>query len=324
MNGDQPTVTIAIPAFNEERNLGRTLESVAAQSYDSIVEVIVADGGSTDRTRFVAEQVPGTRVIDNPGRIQAVGLNRIVEIATGEIIVRVDAHCELPRDYVQNCVRALAQTDAAMVGGSMVPVAASGMGRAVAAAMRSRVGAGPARFHRGGEAGWVDTVYLGAYATDLARVVGGYDETLATNEDAEFAIRMARRGGIWFDPSIRAFYTPRASVREVAQQFYRYGVGRAATIRRHPTCVKARQFAAPAFLLGLASPWRKQVGAAYLGVLAIGSLQARDEGIGVVARVPAVLTAMHLSWGIGLLVGAVNSITTSQSRRDALPPEQPR
>jgi GT2 family glycosyltransferase len=310
MRDATPTVTIAIPALNEQRHLGRVLASIAAQTYESIVEVIVADGGSTDRTREVAAQFEGTRIIDNPNRHQAAGLNRILEAAAGEIIVRVDAHCELPPEYVQCCVRALDETGAAMVGGAMVPVAAGGTSRAIAAAMKSRLGAGPARFHVGGYAGWVDTVYLGAYRTDLARVVGGYDESLVTNEDAEFAIRMARQGGIWFDPAIHARYTPRESLQGVAKQFYRYGLGRAGTMRRHPTCVKARQFAAPALVLGLVSPWRRQVGIAYLGILAAGAVQARRSGANTAARVPMVLVAMHVPWGVGLLVGAATSVGT--------------
>jgi succinoglycan biosynthesis protein ExoA len=299
------TVTVAIPTLNEARHLERTLAAIGAQRYPHIVEVLVADGGSTDATREIAAATPLTRVIDNPGVHQAAGLNRIIEEAKGDVIVRVDGHCELPAEYVARCVEVLASSNAAMVGGAMVPVGTSASSRAVASAMASRIGAGPARFHVGGQAGWVDTVYLGAFPTDLAREVGGYAEELVTNEDAEFAIRMGRRGGIWFDPTIFSHYTPRSGVREVARQFYRYGLGRAATMRRHPTCLKARQLAAPALVLGLLSPFRRPVAIAYVGVLAVGSLQARREGVDAAARVPAVLAAMHLSWGIGLLVGAL-------------------
>ena len=196
------TVTIAIPARNEQRHLERTLASIEAQTYPDILEVLVADGGSTDRTRLIAEESPLTRVIHNPARHQAAGLNLIIDQAKGDVIVRVDAHCEIPPEYVARCVEALHATNAAMVGGTMVPVGEGATSRAVAAAMRSKVGAGPARFHTGGDAGWVDTVYLGAFPTDIARQVGGYDEGFVTNEDAEFAIRMGRHGGICFEPGI--------------------------------------------------------------------------------------------------------------------------
>ena len=195
------------------------------------------------------------RVVDNPGRIQAAGLNRGLAIAQGEIIVRVDGHCALAEDYVELCVAALEQTGAAMVGGGMTPTldpaSTTITQRGIASAMASRLGAGPARFHVGGPAGWVDTVYLGAYRAETrARSAATHDE-LAVNEDSEFAIRMRPLGGIWFDPRIRSTYTPRATLSSLAEQFYRYGRGRAATARRHPRHVRPRQLVAPALVLGL-------------------------------------------------------------------------
>ena len=118
-----PTVTVVIPTYNEERHLRSTLDSIAVQTYPAIAEIIVVDGRSTDRTRAVAEAVDAVRLVDNPERIQAAGLNRSLEIARGEVIVRVDGHCVLAPDYVDACVAALEQTGAAIVGGAMTPAA---------------------------------------------------------------------------------------------------------------------------------------------------------------------------------------------------------
>ena len=136
----------------------------------------------------------------------------------------------------------------------------------------------------------------------------GTTRTSAINEDAEFAIRIARKGGIWFDPSIYATYSPRSTVREVARQFYRYGLGRAGDDASPPIIGQgAVQLLAPALVLGLLSPWRRQVAIAYLGVLVAGAIQARREGLGTVSRVPAVLIAMHVPWGVGVLVGTASA-----------------
>jgi glycosyltransferase involved in cell wall biosynthesis len=267
------------------------------------VEVLVADGGSRDATREIARSFPGVRVLENPRVRQAAGLNRIIHDAVGEVIVRVDGHCELAPDYVRRCVAALEQSGAAMVGGAMRPVASTPMARAVGSALSSGIGAGPARFHVGGEPGWVDTVYLGAYRTDDARAIGGYAEEQATNEDAEFALRIGERGGVWFDPSIRSTYTPRASLRAVARQFHAYGRGRAVTIRKHPESLRLRQLAVPALVVGLVSPWRKQVAVAYAAVLVAGAARARREGSEVAIRTPAVMATMHLAWATGLVRG---------------------
>ena len=165
------------------------------QTYAKIVEVLVVDGGSDDGTQALAAAA-GATVLDNPHRVQAAGLNVGIAAAAGEVIVRVDGHCTIEPDYVERCVDALARTGAAMVGGAMSPVAERGMPAAIALAMASPLGAGPARFHSGGAPGWVDTVYLGAYRTADAVAVGGYATDVGVNEDAEFAVRIGatRRG----------------------------------------------------------------------------------------------------------------------------------
>jgi glycosyltransferase involved in cell wall biosynthesis len=315
-----PTVSVVIPTFNEQEHLADTLQSVAQQTYPAIVEVLVADGRSTDRTRMVAAEFDRVRVVDNPRRIQAVGLNRALAIARGDVIVRVDGHCLLAADYVETCVAALETTGAAMVGGGMHPVPStrrtSYVQRGIAAAMGSRFGAGPARFHvAGAAAGWVDTVYLGAFRADDARAVGGYADDMAVNEDAEFALRMRENGGIWFDPEIRSTYTPRSTFSSLARQFYRYGRGRAATARRHPRHVRPRQLVAPALVLGLLGPRRRQVAAAYLAlVLARSAYELRKDPESAAALAVA-LPVMHLTWGIGFLRGLVDSQAASGSGR---------
>jgi len=203
---------------------------------------------------------------------------------------------------VERCVDALERTGAAMVGGAMTPVAHGWKQRGIAAALSSPFGAGPARFHIGGAPGWVDTVYLGAYRVDTVRAVGGYAE-VDINEDAELAIRLRPKGGIWFDPTIRSTYAPRASLAALSRQFYRYGRGRAATVRAHPKAIAPRQLAAPLLVIGLLSRWRRAVAAAYaiaVGVETVRVVRRRgsvDAGFAVAAPV------MHLSWGAGFIAG---------------------
>ena len=303
----RPTVTVALPVLNEEAALPAALAAVDAQTYPNIVEVLVVDGGSTDRTRELAVRL-GATVLDNPRRIQSAALNIALDAAKGDVFVRVDGHCVLEAGYVEACVDALGRTGAAMVGGAMTPVADGWKQRGIAAAMRSPLGAGPARFHSGGDAGWVDTVYLGAYRAEVARAAGGYAEDVGVNEDAEFAIRMASHGGIWFDPSIRSTYVPRSTFRAVAKQFFRYGRSRAATVRRHPQRLAPRQLAAPLLVLGLISPWRRKVLAVYTGIIAADTVRSARELQTSAAAYAACLPVMHLMWGAGFLVGLVRPI----------------
>ena len=301
-----PPVTVAIPVFNEAAHIAACLDAVAAQTYGNVVEVLVVDGGSTDNTRkIVAGRGGNVRLLHNPRRIQAAALNVALAEARGDVFVRVDGHCTIAADYVERCVETLAATGAAMVGGAMNPQGDGWLGLGIASAMTSRFGVGPARFHLGGPPGWVDTVYLGAYPTALARDVGGYAEDVGVNEDAEFAIRMRPHGGVRFEPTIRSTYKPRGSLRAVTRQFYRYGRSRAATVRRHPGSIAPRQLVAPLLLAGLLSPWRRPALAAYAAVLAVA---AADQGRRAPRAVPGLLLtlpAMHLPWGAGFFRGLV-------------------
>ena len=301
-----PPVTVAIPVFNEGRHIDACLDAVEAQTYGNVVEVLVVDGGSTDATREIVLRRGGkVRLLHNPRRIQAAALNVALAEAAGQVFVRIDGHCTIAPDYVECCVETLSATGAAMVGGAMDPHGDGWLGEGIAAAMTSRFGVGPARFHLGGAPGWVDTVYLGAYPTALARTVGGYAEDVGVNEDAEFAIRMRPHGGIRFEPSIRSTYTPRGSLSAVTRQFYRYGRSRAATVRRHPGSIAPRQLVAPLFLAGLLSPWRRPVLAAYAAVLAVAAADQARRAPRAVPGLLVTLPAMHLPWGAGFFRGLV-------------------
>jgi succinoglycan biosynthesis protein ExoA len=302
--GALPTVSVIVPALNEEDHLHACLSAIESQSYPAIIEILVADGGSVDHTREIAASHRLVKVLDNPGRIQAAGLNAALAEAIGELIVRVDGHCILPPDYVKRCVESLGTSGAAMVGGVMVPASAGGWaGRTIALAMRSRLGVGPARFHVGGEPGWVDTVYLGCYPAELARRKGGYRLDVGVNEDAELALRLCAEGGVWFDPAITATYSPRDSITGLARQFFRYGLSRAATVKRHPRSLSARQLAAPLLLLGLLSPWRRCVAGSYGGVVTGRALVELPSDPAAAAGLLLVLPVMHTSWGAGFLLG---------------------
>jgi GT2 family glycosyltransferase len=243
-------------------------------------------------------------VVDNPRRIRPAGLNAAIAAATGDVIVRVDARTALAPDYVERCVAALKLSGAAIVGGQMRYECHDARQRGIVAAMTSRLGAGPAAFRReGGEARFVDTVYLGAFNANTIREMGGYDEWSGGNEDAELAWRAQDFGGVYLDPSIRSFYLGRDGLGSLARQFYRYGHNRARTIRKHPGSISYRQLAVPALFGGLVSPWRRKVLAAYVaGVLARGSMEFVSDPSAVPTLVAAFPT-MHAAWGFGFARG---------------------
>jgi glycosyltransferase involved in cell wall biosynthesis len=232
-------VSIIVPCRNEALCIDAFLVSVFEQSLapGDALEVVVADGMSDDATRDRltdwARRRPDLVVVDNPHRTTPAALNRALQRASGEIIVRMDVHTRYADDYVATCVRTLQHTGATCVGGAWRPVGDGGAG-IIAAAFRSRFGSGGAASRRTGFEGPVDTVYLGAWRREALVRLGGFDETLVRNQDDELNLRIHRAGGIvWQSPAIRSWYTPRASFGALFGQFHQYGYWKVAVIRKH-------------------------------------------------------------------------------------------
>jgi succinoglycan biosynthesis protein ExoA len=295
-----PTVSIAIPTYNEESRLGACLRAVAAQDYPLVTEILIADGGSTDRTRELATEFDKVQILENKRKIRPAGLNVALAAATGDIFVRVDARTIVAPDYVTRAVSALQDSGASVVGGPLRFTADTAQQRGIAAAMTSRLGAGPAAFRREeGEPRFVDTVYLGVFWTEGLRDLGGYDDIFGGNEDAELNHRASRADGVWLDPSIVSSYAVREGLQALYRQYKRYGRARAGTMRKHPASINPRQLAVPLLVVGLASPWRKQVLGAYTAaVLGRAALEApKDPAASAVMAVA--LPTMHFGWAVG-------------------------
>src|SRR5580704_1096861 len=191
----RPFVTIAMPCLDEERFIEACLASVRRQDYPpDRYEILIADGGSTDATRAIIGRLAGLdpriRLIDNPERIQAPAMNRMIRAARGEIVVRMDVHCEYGDDYVRRCVEALERTNADNVGGAQRARAKTFFQRALCAALESPLGVGGAKYRGADFEGFVDTVFLGAYRRRVFERIGLYDPKAVTNEDAELNQRI--------------------------------------------------------------------------------------------------------------------------------------
>ena len=310
--GPVPGVSVVIPARNEAAALPAALASVSAQDYEGEIEVVVADGSHGPAMADAARaRFPGVRIVANPQRHIPAGLNRAVRAASHDIIVRCDARCVLPPDYVRAAVATLERTGAANVGGLQRPVGTGAFTRAVALAMTTRLGAGDARYRLGGREGPADTVFLGVYRREALEAAGGFDETLRRNEDYALNWRLREQGRtVWLDPRLEVAYRPRGSLGALARQYFANGWWKRIMLGRHPRSLRWRQCAAPALALGLAG----SAGLAAAGPVGAGAvlpaayLLALVAGAAVVglrrrsaaaAWLPPVLATMHLAWAAG-------------------------
>lgn len=325
-----PKVSVIIPCRNEERTIRLLLEALMKQSFPrEALEVIIADGMSSDGTRAVIADFQAShpdlrlRVTDNPKRNIPSAVNAGIRAAEGELLLRLDAHSVPHEEYIERCYAALTQGVADVVGGvwDIQPQENTWIARAIAAAAAHPLAVGDAQYRYGKQAGYVDTVPFGAFKRELVQRVGLYDETLLTNEDYEFNTRVRQAGGkIWLDPQIRCVYFARRSLKELANQYWRYGYWKAQMLKRYPGSLRLRQALPPLFVLGMALLlvlgfyWQPALfvflGAAllYLAVLIAAGIQlaAHKKDPALSVGFPLAAASMHNFWGAGLLVGLVS------------------
>ena len=329
-----PLVTIAMPAYNEEKYIEACISSVQAQDYPrELIEILIADGRSSDRTREIVARLaaddPRIKLIDNPARLQAAGLGLLVKASQGEVIVRMDVHCEYAPDYVRRCVETLERTGADNVGGAQRAKARTFFQRALCAALDSPLGVGGAKYRSPDSEGFVDTVFLGAFRRKVFETIGLWDPGAITNEDAELNQRLLEAGGqIYLSRDIVVHYFPRDSYETLARQYYRYGRGRARTLLKlgaFPTLRPILPFlmvGGTAAMLALPPLWPAAAAALATYTLATGAEAVRvgrKVGPRAIPMIWAMFPVLHVSHGVGFAAGLVQYL-----RRPDWPPEPDR
>lgn len=221
----QVSVSVLVPVLNEGDGVSDVIAAMQSQRYPAgEIEFIFADGRSEDDTRAQLEQAaaedPRIRVLENPRRGTASGLNVCLAAARGEYIARMDAHTVYPPEYLALGVERLRRGGAAWVAGPQVPEGVGAVGKAVAAALASLLGRGGSRKWEGAQDEGaapeydLDTgVFCGVWRRDDLLRMGGFDEQWPRNQDSELAARFLREGRrIVCLASMGASYRPRESL----------------------------------------------------------------------------------------------------------------
>jgi succinoglycan biosynthesis protein ExoA len=318
---EHPFVSVILAVRDEERYIARALDGVCRQSYPhAAVEILVVDGESDDRTCEVVASLtlrdPRVRLLRNPLRRVAGGLNVGLRAARGDVIVRVDGHCVIPPDYVATCVRMLRAREVDCAGG---PVRAEGetmMARAIARAMSTPFGVGGASFRWADTVGEVDHLPFGAWRREVFEVIGEFDETLLRNQDDELSDRLRRHGGrIVMDPAIPVRYFSRTRLAGLWRQYLGYGFWKVRVIHKRGGWPASPRHLVPAVFvcaalgtLAVAALTRLWfLPACVLGSYALFLLAATAQSLAslrdrAALLVPCALAAMHVAYGVGFLL----------------------
>ena len=307
-------VSVVIPCRNEQENIGVVLRSLLAQTPAGVFqEVIVADGKSTDATAARVSAFASAftalgirlQLLENPGLTTPSGLNRAVRAATGDFIVRIDAHCQLEASYIQELVHGYLTEGADLVGPAIQYYGHTETARHIVAVLHHRLGnGGTASRNNQAQAVRVKHTVMSCYHRRVWETIGGYDESLFSNEDFDFDYRAAEHG---FEvvslphPVYRAEARP--DLRAFWQQRFRYGYWKYRVVEKHPRSLHLRQLIPVVFgvscILGLGFPPLLILNGLLLLLLSI-VVWWSDRSL-TLSRLGAVLTVNYLGWAFGFL-----------------------
>lgn len=328
MTNNLPFVSIIIPCRNEEKFIGKCLDSIIAQEYPKDkFEVLVVDGMSDDKTREIikeySKQHQYIKLLDNPRKIVPTALNTGIQNVQGEIIVRMDAHNIYEKDYVSKCVRYLQEYDVDNVGGICITLPGNNtlIAQSIAFSLSHPFGVGNAYFRIGSkEPKYVDTVPFGCYKREVFQRIGLFDEDLVRNQDDEFNLRLIKNGGkILLVPEIVSYYYARDSMRRLWKMYFQYGYFKPLVVKKVGAVLTSRQLM-PTILVGslivsgilslLSNPFLLLfliLIFLYLtaNMIASGSI-ALQKGLKYIFALPIVFATLHFSYGIGYLKGILD------------------
>lgn len=260
MTDCHPLVSIIIPIRNEELYISSCLHSLTAQDYPlGNLDIVIMDGMSTDNTRQIIVEMAvlhpelSIRIIDNPCKFVPAGMNLALRQTRGEIIIRVDGHCMIAPDYVHKCVAHIQKDNVDGVGGPMESIGETFLSKAIAIGISSPFGVGNSAFRTySGKTMMVDTVPFPAYTRQIIQRAGLYDEELIRNQDDEYNYRIRELGGkILLAEDVLSTYFSRASLTGLWKQYFQYGYWKVRVLQKHSRQMSLRQFVPPAFVLAL-------------------------------------------------------------------------
>lgn len=319
-------VSLCVVAYNEEKVLNKLLEDIKSQDYDHTkMEIVLIDSMSTDSTKEIMndfqqqeKDFKKIQVLDNPGKKQAAGWNVAINNFSGDVMIRVDAHASIPREFVRKNVEIL-ETGEMVSGGPRPNIIdeSTPWKETLLLAEQSMFGSSMASYRRSQKKQYVKSLFHGAYRREVLEKVGGFDEQLGRTEDNEFHYRIRKAGyKICYSPGIISYQHARSTLSEMLKQKYGNGYWVALTLKACPECLAVYHFVPFAFVGGIIITSALAVGhhtffaklmwGAYSCLAVIMSFMAvkgKKKKYWQELLLPILFFLLHVSYGIGSLVG---------------------
>lgn len=320
------TVSLCVIAYNEENSLPHLFSNVLEQTYPhEKMEIVLIDSSSTDKTKQVMlrfqqdykEQFRSILVLDNQGKILPCGWNVALEHFTSDVILRIDAHATIEKNFVQKNMEDI-EAGEDVVGGYR-PNVIEGEGafpRLLLLAESSMFGSSIASYRRNAKKTYTNSLFHAAYRRSVFAKVGGYNENLARTEDNEMHYRMRQAGyRLCFDPEIISYQQTRPTLKRMLKQKYANGYWIGLTVGICPQCLSLFHFVPFVFVLGILftsifalfhMPFLAILmwGAYGLAAFFMSLLSVLPEKKHILQiLLPFLFLLLHVSYGVGTFVG---------------------
>lgn len=332
-------VTIICPTYNEESYISRCFNSIIRQDYPlERIELFFVDGRSTDNTRTkvrdICEKYDFVKLLDNPFKVVPHALNIGIKKSKGDIIVRIDAHCEYPTNYISTLVWYLFELNADNVGAILntLSVNEKNKSKAIAFATSHWFGVGNSHFRIGtNDVMEVDTVPFGCFKKGVFERIGLFDEELIRNQDDEFNGRIIKNGGkVFIIPQLVIDYYARDSISKVYKMYYQYGLFKPLVNKKLGKPATLRQFVPVLFVISLFSGFILSFFSKlfflillsflvlYLSIAFTISLKKaiNTQKLGVLFYLPVVFFIIHFGYGFGYLKGIYKMLAKQKLKVD--------
>lgn len=324
-------VTVICPVYNEEMFIEKCFNSILKQDYPhDKIELFFVDGRSTDNTRGIIDSLSNdygfVKLLDNPFKVVPHALNIGIKQSKGEVIIRIDGHCEYPQNYISTLIRFLFELNADNVGAlwNTLPSNQSVKCRSIALATSHNFGVGNSH-HKVGvkQIMEVDTVPFGCFKREVFDKIGLFDEDLIRNQDDEFNARIINNGGkIFIIPELVIDYHARDTIGNVFKMYFQYGLFKPLVNKKLGKPATIRQFVPVFFVFTLLNGILLSfffniffvLLLLFLSVYLIVSLfvslnlVVQNKHVGLLLCLPLIFFVIHFSYGFGYFKGLYNLV----------------
>lgn len=255
-------VSFIIVAYNADKYLNNSLDSLLKQDYDlKKIEVILVDSLSSDNTKKIMDKFKKDNlkkfkdilILKNNDRTLPYGWNVALKKASGEAIVRVDAHSKFPENFISANVAEMKKGEN-IVGGHRVSITSdnSRWQKLLLIAEESLFGSGIAKYRRQDKREYVNTLAHAMYRKKVFDEVGPYNINLSRTEDNEMHYRM-RKAGYKFllSPDVLSYHCARNTFKGMLKQKHGNGKWIGITMYFCPKCFSLYHFVPFFFVLAL-------------------------------------------------------------------------